>query len=96
MATVLYDLEVMEVPPMKDRTTCTNPIKSKECRCDNCVRRMRSEHMRWNAYMRVYGYSFGEQRADRAMLHNDLQAWAKLSKKEQEKDAGEIPPEETE
>ena len=96
MATVLYDLEVMEVPPMKDRTTCTNPIKSKECRCDNCVRRMRSEHMRWNAYMRVYGYSFGKQRADRAMLHNDLQAWAKLSKKEQEKDAGEIPPEETE
>lgn len=88
MATELYNREVMEVPPMKKRTTCLQPVKSAECECAECTVRKRSEHMRWNAYMRVCGFSYGEPRADRAMLHNDLKPWKKLSDKEREKDAG--------
>lgn len=56
---------------------CTNTEKT-ICYCDACCRK-KTEHMRWNAYMRVNGYCCGEHRADRALIHPDLQRWQALS-----------------
>lgn len=38
---------------------------------NRCGTAKKIEHRRWNAYMRTEGYSFG-QRADRALVHDDL------------------------
>ncbi len=51
-----------------------NPL----CRCKNCEQRRKSEHMRWNAYMRVSGYRYGNPRADRALIHPNLCLWQEL------------------
>jgi len=57
------------------------------CMCENCVRRKKSEHMRWNAYTRVIGYSYKEGlKAYRAKLHNNLVSWDKLSDYDKMKD----------
>lgn len=55
------------------------------CTCANCVRRKKSEHMRWNAYMRICGWSYGK-RNDRAKLHKDLVGWDLLSPEDRLKD----------
>ena len=56
------------------------------CDCDNCERRRKSEHMRWNAYMRVNGYIWGEQRSDRGQVHPNLCDWDKLPIRDKFKD----------
>ena len=72
---------------MSDLTVCTGNEKLQTCQCANCLRRKRSEHMRWNAYMRVNGYSYqAGMRADRAKLHDNLTGWDSLSVQDREKD----------
>lgn len=56
------------------------------CQCDNCQRRRRSEHMRWNAYMRSQGYVSGPRKATRGKVHADLKPFAELPLHEQLKD----------
>ena len=56
------------------------------CTCPKCTARMKTEHMRWTAYMRVHGYRYSKDRNDRAKLHNDLIPWQKLSYPERFKD----------
>lgn len=56
------------------------------CECENCIRRKRTEHMRWNAYMRSLGYVQKAVRADRAKTHQDLRAWDELPSEERRKD----------
>jgi len=51
-----------------------NPL----CRCSACEWRRKSEHMRWNAYMRSVGFRFGEPRVDRAYVHDCLRPWKEL------------------
>ena len=64
---------------------CTGD-KSKKCVCENCIKRKRIEHMRWNAYMRSLGYVQKDVRADRAKTHRDLLAWSELPLEERQKD----------
>lgn len=56
------------------------------CGCDYCKGRRITEHMRWNAYMRVTGYKYNEKRVDRARFHNDLVPWDALDELEKYKD----------
>ena len=56
------------------------------CECENCERRRKSEHMRWIAYMRVNGYIWGEQRADRGQVHPKLCNWNNLYTRDKFKD----------
>ena len=43
--------------------------------------------MRWNAYTRVIGYAYNNGfRADRALLHNKLCEWDRLSELDKQKD----------
>ena len=56
------------------------------CCCKRCEAKRISEHMRWNAYMRVNGFCYSPNRADRAFLHNDLKPWDQLNILEQLKD----------
>ena len=58
----------------------------KICTCERCVARKKTEHIRWNAYMRADGYRFNEKRNDRAKLHNDLIPWEELNIIERHKD----------
>ncbi len=60
---------------VQDKPATKNPL----CRCDGCEYRRKVEHMRWNAYMRVNGYRYREQRADRALIHDCLVPAEKLS-----------------
>ena len=55
------------------------------CRCALCVCRI-SEHMRWNAYMRVNGYRYGRTRNDMAKIHTCLLPWSELPPGERIKD----------
>ena len=59
----------------------TNPA----CRCPLCRSRI-TEHMRWNAYMRLKGYRYCKKRNDMAKLHPCLQPWSELPVKERIKD----------
>lgn len=87
MATELYHREVWTHEDMKERIKCQKGGGKKTCHCENCLRKKRSEHMRWNAYMRVQGYAYQDGiRADRAKLHNDLKPWGELTPMDQEKD----------
>ena len=45
-----------------------------------------TEHMRWNAYMRVNGYRFGEKKNDMAKIHQCLISWDELPDSEKIKD----------
>ena len=57
------------------------------CECDKCLKRKRSEHRRWNAFLRTMGYSFdAETRDDRALLHPNLRPWDQLNELEKAKD----------
>ena len=58
-----------------------------DCLCESCARRKRSEHMRWNAYMRSCGFSYYKgKKNERALLHNNLCSWQELNEYEQCKD----------
>lgn len=86
IAKALYQSEIASNPALKEATTCLKPEKLQTCKCENCLRRKRSEHNRWNAYMRVIGFSHHDLRADRAMRHPLLCDWAELDEKEWQKD----------
>lgn len=58
---------------------------NKACRCEICEARI-TEHMRWNAFMRVNGYRYGEARNDMAKIHPCLKAWNELPLEERVKD----------
>lgn len=61
-----------------------NDDQNKHCRCQRCRFRI-AEHMRWNAYMHVHGYRYGE-RNDMAKIHNNLVPWDDLSPDDKNKD----------
>ena len=42
------------------------------CMCENCKAKRKTEHMRWMAYMRVYGFRYSKDRCDRGKTHNNL------------------------
>lgn len=56
------------------------------CTCDACDNKRKTEHMRWNAYMRGQGYIQGKARGDRAKVHPDLCVWSELHYLERFKD----------
>lgn len=56
------------------------------CNCGRCLARMLTEHARWNAYMRVNGFSYSEVRRDRAKCHSNIKPWYELSAVEKYKD----------
>ncbi|MBE6870396.1 MAG: hypothetical protein E7491_00395 [Ruminococcaceae bacterium] len=87
IAKELYQQEIENNKKLKAITDCLRGGELQTCNCENCVRRKRSEHMRWNAYTRSMGYSFSEKvRADRAKLHDNLCEWDKLSELDRLKD----------
>ena len=86
IAKELYQREIKNNPVLLDASVCLKRNGKQTCECPNCVRRKKSEHMRWNAYTRLLGFSYSESRADRALLHNDLRSWGELSDFEKKKD----------
>lgn len=68
-----------------DSLSTEGHIESKICSCKRCVARKKTEHIRWNAYMRAGGYRYGD-RNDRAKVHNDLVPWEQLDVIERHKD----------
>ena len=85
IAKELYQREIRENDEMLKATTCSNGGQS-TCRCENCIRRKRSEHRRWNAYTRTIGFICGDARADRALQHDKLCDWEELDPLDQDKD----------
>jgi hypothetical protein len=79
IAKQLYQYEVEKVASLRDRSVCLQGGDLQTCQCDNCVRRKKSEHMRWNAYVRGLGISHGTEKAERACLHNNLCGWEGLT-----------------
>lgn len=69
-----------------DELSCKTPENGLLCSCAGCERRRKTEHMRWNAYMRVNGYIYGDARSDRGLVHPDLKAWDELDTKSKYKD----------
>lgn len=47
------------------------------CTCADCEAKRKTEHMRWNAYMRAEGFIYGV-RNDRAKTHPDIRPWNEL------------------
>lgn len=56
------------------------------CFCPDCTWVKKTEHMRWNAYMRARGYCKGPGHISRAKLHGNLVPWSELSWLERIKD----------
>lgn len=56
-----------------------------QCRCALCRARI-TEHMRWNAYMRVNGYRYGKNKNEMAKIHQDLRPWMELPEQARIKD----------
>ena len=87
IAKALYRREVFTNPLLAPLITCRKEEKLQSCECVHCLKRKRSEHMRWNAYIRSVGYAYQDgMRADRALLHDNLCGWDGLTKLEQDKD----------
>ena len=80
MAKELYKRELDNQEILRVITKCSKKEGRSTCECENCMKRKRSEHMRWNAYTMTLGYVRGSYRADRAKVHNKLCAWDDLSK----------------
>lgn len=86
MAKEIYQREIRSNPALLAATTCKEQNRQ-TCECENCLRRKRSEHMRWNAYTRSVGYIYDANvRADRALQHTSLCGWDELSPKDKMKD----------
>lgn len=82
----LYQREIKNSSNLRKEALCYED-GGQICQCSNCIRRKRSEHMRWNAYTRIIGFSYQENgRADRALLHDNLCEWDKLSELDRMKD----------
>lgn len=87
IAKELYQREIKNNTTLLSETACTEEENKQTCKCANCIRRKKSEHMRWNAYTRVIGYSYyNGVRADRALLHDNLCGWENLSELDRQKD----------
>lgn len=86
IAKMQYQEGIRACATTKAKTTCLGGGDMQTCQCANCVRRKRSEHMRWNAYTRVVGYCYGKKRSDRAHLHDNLCGWDELSELDKLKD----------
>lgn len=87
IAKELYKREINGNKILKNLTTCSEGGALQTCDCKKCVRRKRSEHMRWNAYTRTIGYMYSDKmRADRAKLHDNLLRWDQLDELDQLKD----------
>lgn len=87
IAKQLYKKAVEKNKKLLPLTICLEGQDMQTCQCDNCVRRKRSEHMRWNAYSRVMGLEYhADVKDSRARLHLDLKAWGLLSEFDQMKD----------
>lgn len=87
IAKELYCREIGSNEDLSSQTTCSETEKSQTCECDHCVRRKKNEHMRWNAYMRVIGFSYNKgKKIDRALLHNNLCNWGELTELDKLKD----------
>lgn len=86
LASVLHQ-EFLNSSGVNDRLKCLTSGNDGEKECENCYKRRKMEHERWEAYMRTEGFTYRKERFDRAKLHNDLTEFDRLSKDEQEKDA---------
>lgn len=91
LAKELYSEAVKSNAVLKEQIRCLEEKEGKKmrqtCQCANCIRRKRSEHMRWNAYTRVIGYSYQDGiRDDRAGFHDCLREWDKLTELARQKD----------
>ena len=72
---------------LKKAVTCEKSEPKQTCDCPCCQIRKRSEHMRWNAFVRTMGYIYCEEkRDDRALLHPNLRPWDELDELEKAKD----------
>lgn len=85
MAKELYKRELDSQEILKVIVGCKENEVKTTCQCENCMRRKRSEHMRWNAYTMTLGYVRSGHRADRGMQHDKLCAWGSLSEIDQHK-----------
>lgn len=87
MAKEIYQRGVRANSVLAELTACTKGGDKQTCDCENCGRRKRSEHLRWNAYTASVGYEYKKNvRADRALLHDNLCGWDDLSELDQQKD----------
>ena len=87
MAKEIYQRGVKANTTLAELTACTKGGDKQTCDCENCGRRKRSEHLRWNAYTASLGFEYKKGvRADRALLHDNLCGWDDLSEKDQQKD----------
>jgi len=87
IAKELYQREIKNNATLFAETMCLEKDRKQTCKCKNCIRRKKSEHMRWNAYTRVIGYAYHNGiRADRALLHDNLCSWEQLSELDRQKD----------
>lgn len=87
IAKELYQREIRNNSVLLSKTTCLETETKQTCKCENCIRRKKSEHMRWNAYTRVIGYTYKNGvRADRALLHDKLCEWERLPELDRQKD----------
>lgn len=87
VATELYERAIAQNKTLSEKVKCSEGSDRHTCRCENCLRHRRCEHMRWIAYTRTVGYSYQDGiRNDRAMLHNDLCGWNDLPDFEKQKD----------
>lgn len=87
IAKELYQREIKTNSVLKKLSECIGEKGSQVCECENCVRRKRSEHFRWNTYARVNGYSYNNGvRADRAKFHDNLCSWNNISYLDKQKD----------
>lgn len=87
IAKELYQREIKNNAILFAQARCLENGQKQTCKCENCIRRKKSEHMRWNAYTRVIGYAYHNGiRADRALLHDNLCGWEQLSELDRQKD----------
>ena len=56
------------------------------CMCEDCLWKKKTEHIRWNAYMRSRGYRKGASHISRSKLHCDLVPFDELPWKSRIKD----------
>ncbi|MBR4863941.1 MAG: hypothetical protein IKU07_05135 [Oscillospiraceae bacterium] len=87
IAKELYKRNTDVYKVLRQVSGCKQTADPLVCDCTNCTTRKQNEHMRWNAYTRVIGYSYKDGiRADRALLHDNLCDWEQLNNKDRQKD----------
>ena len=92
MTRALYERDIKKSKIQTEKRICTERSEnivdgeSNICFCENCVLRRKSEHKRWNAYVRTEGYSYYSVKDNRAKLHKLLCDWKSLPEEEKAKD----------